>query len=265
MRNHLTLAFLAAGLTVAPATARALGEVPTIPDPSVYRLNLPVDIAVSAAAGLGALVPYLIQDHIVRLRCPCDRSEVPRWERFAIGNKSTAADVASDVTLGLAIAGPLALDVWQLGWTKPLLEDVVVFGEALLVNTALTTAVKFSVQRPLPRTYANDPAFLRQPGGYLSFFSGHTSTVVTALTVFAWTAHLRYGEMWWPWVVVAVGGVSVGLERIAAGKHFPSDVLVGAGAGLAVGTAVPLLHRRPGKPLFAIVAAPGGLGVAGAF
>ena len=30
--------------------------------------------------------------------------------------------------------------------------------------------------------------------------------------------------------------------RVAAGEHFPTDVIVGAAAGSAVGAAVPLLH-----------------------
>jgi membrane-associated phospholipid phosphatase len=56
-------------------------------------------------------------------------------------------------------------------------------------------------------------------------------------------------------------GAGVGLLRIAGGNHFPSDVVVGAATGVGVGTAVPLLHRR--RRALALVAAPGGLGLAG--
>ncbi|BDG06617.1 phosphatase PAP2 family protein [Anaeromyxobacter oryzae] len=262
---RLSLAIAVAAL-VAASPGAARGREPPGDDASVYRVDLPLDVAISGAAGLAALVPWLLEDRIIRLRCPCDPSEVPRWERFAIGNKSHAADVASNVTLGVAVGGPLVLDAARLGWTRPLLEDVTVFAEALLVNAALVTAVKYSVQRPIPLAYANDPQYVHEPGSYRAFYSGHTSGVVTALTAAAWTARFRYGETVWPWLAVAVGGVSVGLERIAGGNHFPSDVMVGAAAGLAVGTAVPLLHRRSRQaaPL-ALVPAPGGLGIAGRF
>ena len=33
------------------------------------------------------------------------------------------------------------------------------------------------------------------------------------------------------------------LCRVQAGQHFPSDVLVGSGIGVASGIAIPLLHR----------------------
>jgi membrane-associated phospholipid phosphatase len=36
----------------------------------------------------------------------------------------------------------------------------------------------------------------------------------------------------------------VAAERVAAGRHFYTDVAVGALAGAVVGTLVPLAHRR---------------------
>ena len=39
-------------------------------------------------------------------------------------------------------------------------------------------------------------------------------------------------------------GSSVAIERVADGRHFPSDVIVGAVMGTATGIAVPLLHAR---------------------
>ena len=61
---------------------------------------------------------------------------------------------------------------------------------------------------------------------------------------------------------VIAGGATTGLFRILAGKHFPTDVLVGAVAGTAVGITVPLLHRRREVSL---AIAPGGVSVLGTF
>ena len=47
------------------------------------------------------------------------------------------------------------------------------------------------------------------------------------------------------WTVLAfglTGSALIGASRIAAGGHFPSDVLVGYAVGAAVGIALPALH-----------------------
>jgi membrane-associated phospholipid phosphatase len=127
------------------------------------------------------------------------------------------------------------------------------------VNGALVTAAKYLVQRPLPRTYAGDPGLVNSPGGYRSFYSGHASTAAAALGVVAMTLRYRYDQKVWPWFVA--GGIEalIGFERVRAGRHFPSDVLVGALAGTAVGIAVPALHHRaPSIRLSALPLAGGG-------
>jgi membrane-associated phospholipid phosphatase len=103
---------------------------------------------------------------------------------------------------------------------------------------------KYTVQRPLPRTYAGDPTLLSRPGGYRSFYSGHVSVVFAALSVTAMTLEVRHHQHVWPWILAVAVGTMVAVERVAAGRHFYTDVAVGAVAGTAVGTLVPLAHRR---------------------
>jgi membrane-associated phospholipid phosphatase len=233
---------------------------------SVYRIHLALDGAVVAVSALASYLPWALEDRIIDLRCPCDRSEVPRWERFAIGLKSPAADLASNATVALAVLVPPAADLALSGLGEPWLEDAAVLAETLAVNGAIVTAAKYSVQRPIPLAYAGDPDYVRKGGSYRSFYSGHVSTVFAALTASAWTVRLRYGERVWPWIVTLVVGASVGVERVLGGNHFPSDVLVGAAAGMAVGTAVPLLHlRREASPPLALVASRRGLALVGRF
>jgi membrane-associated phospholipid phosphatase len=228
---------------------------------SVYRIDPALDGAVLAVSSLAFTLPWLLEDQIIDIRCPCDPSEVPDWERFAIGNESAAATFASNVTVALSVLVPPAAGLLHLGWSRAWVEDLVVFAEALAVNGALVTAVKYTVQRPIPLAYAGDPAWISEPGSYRAFYSGHVSTVFTALTAAAWTARLRSGERVWPWLLAAAVGASVAVERVAGGHHFPSDVIVGAAMGVAVGTAVPLLHARrdPGRPVRLV---PWGRGVA---
>jgi membrane-associated phospholipid phosphatase len=250
-----------AALLVAAAVA---ASAPAAADLTVYDVRPAVDLPLTAALLVGAGIPYLIPD-LITPRCPCDPHEVNRFDRWAIGHHSAAASTASDVTAALAVLVPPAADALRLGATSALAADLIVLGETLAVNSALVVAAKYATQRPLPLTYAGDPAYLEAQGGYRSFYSGHTSTVVAALTASAWTLRWRYGEQVWPWVVDGAAGASVGVERILAGRHFPTDVIVGAAAGFAVGTAVPWLHRRGGGPPLALAPAPGGAALVGWF
>jgi undecaprenyl-diphosphatase len=79
------------------------------------------------------------------------------------------------------------------------------------------------------------------------------------------TLRLRYGERVWPWLVMLAVGASVAIERVAYGYHFPTDVIAGSVAGLAIGVAVPLLHARTSIVALRVAPAPGGLSLAGGF
>ncbi|MDB4986000.1 MAG: phosphoesterase PA-phosphatase related [Myxococcaceae bacterium] len=223
---------------------------------SVYRVSLAVDLPVTAASGLAVLIPYALSQRLIRQRCPCDPGEVDRFDRRAIGNTSRAANLLSDVTVGLGIAVPAVLDALALGLSRPLFEDALVFTETLALNGALVTAAKYSVQRPLPRTYAGDRVLTHKPGGYRSFYSGHTSMIFSALSATAMTLRLRYGERYWPWLGTLLIGASVAVERVADGRHFPTDVMLGAAMGTLVGIAVPWLHARPDSFVHGMFATP---------
>ena len=257
----LALAAALGAVTGATPAARPRAAPPGDRARSVYRIDPSVDGLVLAVSGLAITLPWLLEDRIIDVRCPCDPSEVPRWERFAIDLESPGAAFASDVTVALSFLVPPAAALVHLGWSRAFLEDLVVFAETLAVNGALVTAAKYTVQRPIPLAYADDPAWVNEPGSYRAFYSGHASTAFAALTAAAWTIRFRFGECVWPWVATAVIGTSVAVERVAGGHHFPSDVIVGAAVGLAVGTAVPLLHLRrdPDRPVRLV---PWGRGVA---
>ncbi len=214
---------------------------------SVYHVSPAVDIPVTLGAGLAVALPYLQADRLIKPRCPCNPHEVNAFDRGAIGNKSPLAKSLSDVSVGIVLVAPLAFDAIDLGGLNDAwAEDALVFGETLAINGALVTLSKFLVQRPLPRTYAGDPSLIDRPEGYRSFYSGHTSLVFAGLSATAMTIRYRYGEQTWPWVLTGVLGTSVAIERVADGRHFPTDVLAGALMGTAVGVLVPALHKRGG-------------------
>jgi membrane-associated phospholipid phosphatase len=211
----------------------------------VYELHLAVDIPVTIAGGALTLARELFARRLVVFTCPCDPSGVNGADRWAIGYHNHA----------------------DLGLTRALAEDLAVFAETLAVDAALRNIVDFATARPRPLTYAGDPVFLRNPEGYLSFYAGHVATVVAALSAASYTVRRRYGEQVWPWIVTALVGASVAAERVAAGLHFPTDVVAGAAVGAANGVTIPWLHARRSRAPVPIALVPfgAGLGLVGAF
>jgi membrane-associated phospholipid phosphatase len=249
LHNAAAAATLAA-VTLATAPDAIAAEFEQDRASSIYRISPLVDGLVIAAGVLGGGLPYLWRDSLVDLDCPCDRNDVNAIDRRAIGNDSPFFTQASSVTLGLALAVPLVLDYFALDDRWVWLEDAVVFTEAVTTNIALTTAMKFGVQRPQPTVYdPGGPGNTDDPLKYLSFYSGHTSVVFAALSTASFTVGKRYDSWALPYVVTFVAGAGVGLQLVLSGGHFPTDVIAGAVAGTLVGTAVPWLHLRSERRL----------------
>ncbi len=254
-----------AGMVLAPASARADDEAPTPKE--VYQVRLVVDGPIIAVGALAGLLRYTLASRFIDRTCPCDPSVINRFDRGTVGNHSVTADRIADVTVGLALGLPPLLDLFDVGASKAFVEDITVMSETVMIAILFQQIANIGVQRPRPLTYAGDPDFVNTDEGYLSFYAGHVSTGVAAVTAAAYTMRLRHGERVWPWLVTAAVGGSLAIERIASGHHFPSDTLVGLATGISIGIAVPWLHARtPGLHL-ALIPVPSnrGLAIAGTF
>ncbi len=105
------------------------------------------------------------------------------------------------------------------------------FAQALIVNGAYTSILKYSVQRTRP-----------DASNTLSFPSGHSSTAFSLAAV----ANHHYG--WKVGVPAYVAASCIGLSRIERDRHYLSDVLAGATLGIVVGRTVSRLDGdRPAK------------------
>lgn len=142
-----------------------------------------------------------------------------------------------------------------------LIDDVLPVLETVAISQVLTQVVKFTVarQRPYVR-FATDSG-----GGVednVSFWSGHSALGFGITTSAGLIAHWR-GY----WTEPYIWGVGIGLSlateylRMAADKHYLSDVLVGGLAGVGAGLLVPRLMRRDLR----IVPVGNGAAVAGSF
>jgi len=128
-----------------------------------------VDGAVIGGASLAIALPYAFTAKLITPRCPCDPAEVNAFDRGAIGNHSDLADYLSTATVAAVIAGSIIYELLELGVSEPFAEDMIVLAEALAVNGALVTFAKYTVQRPIPRVYAEPPG---TAADYRSFLFG---------------------------------------------------------------------------------------------
>jgi len=242
----LATAFAAA---VAPAAAAAQdGRSP-------YHVHWVADASLTGAAAVAWVVPSLLTDQLVTPSCPCDASELNALDRGVAGIDRPGPALASDLLVGTLYPLGFALDALDVGshgeaftsWAQ----DAMVMAEALAINGALSALLKVAADRPRPLTYgkaADDPA-LHDRGNFVSFYSAHTAGAFAVGSSYAFTFAHRHPDSPARYAVYAAAlalGSTAGLLRVVSGRHFPTDVLVGAVAGSAIGLLVPWLHLRAG-------------------
>ncbi|HET7502365.1 MAG TPA: phosphatase PAP2 family protein [Kofleriaceae bacterium] len=231
-----------AAAIVCPLATPALAD-DVIPGHTVDR---PVDGAIIAGAlgaGLGlSLIPVRVPPTL--------------WARELFGDADGAvharfsprAAQISDGLLAATIAAPLT---YLVGDT---VEDadgdrLVLYGESLAVNLAVFEGAKHLVRRPRPYLYSTSPAVARYAAAqgddaYQSFYSAHAATAFCAATTGAYLAAVSAPRMVRriAWTGGFATAAAVANLRVRAGKHFYSDVVIGAAVGIAIGYAVPALH-----------------------
>jgi len=292
---------LAVALSLASSPAHlALGEVrelvvtQTPGTTQVYDLNhswLTDGVVTGIAGGLWLGSEFLFKHNLApaecRLLCERDPEGVStvnpidlgaRAVRWAPQNQRTAA-LISDAMVYLILPATVGGLQWYAasasGGTPGVWTDYLLILESAALAQVANQTVKFLVGRERP--YSNALTLeerLARAGDddLLSFYSGH-ATFSLALTVAAGTvAQLRgYKHAWLLWAVAVPLAATVPYFRMAADKHYLTDVLVGSLMGAAFGVAIPLIHGRanpqPGGAPAAVSfgAAPGGISISGTF
>lgn len=165
--------------------------------------------------------------------------------------------LVSDAMLGISYVGALALPI-----TLDVQDSVAMGGVewrssasmagAFVVGLAPPMIAKRSVCRERP--YRLDPANTLDEGedDYASFFSGHTASAGFASfgavsTVYAARGH-DPAALYIGYPLAAVWTGTMGALRVAAGKHYLSDVLLGGVSGAAAGILVPLAIDQTRAP-----------------
>ncbi len=115
---------------------------------SVYRIDPVVDGSVLGLASAGAVVPLFFESSLVHPHTLGDPRDINSIDRTVVGNHNPTVNILSDVTVALAIGVPVGLDLHTQGWNKELGEDFVVYAQVLAINSAVSNAARYSVQRP---------------------------------------------------------------------------------------------------------------------
>jgi membrane-associated phospholipid phosphatase len=237
------VAALATLLAARPAHA----TTPDAPPPGpAYQLSLALDLPILLIAG-GVAASYLVMGEGAPAYCAplCERSNVNAFDRWAAGDYDTTWQTVGDVTTGLTLAlVPVSLllgEKWRFA-----LNDAVVVAEAGLVTSAIQVTLSYAVGRPRPRVYGEEaPLDQRNDANAArSFFSGHVANGVAVTLVTAEALFRQRHPTLAVTVLVAglAGSALIGVARVGAGGHFPSDVVIGAAVGTGVGIAIPALH-----------------------
>lgn len=231
------------------------------PEPRELSVNPWVSGTLTTVGAAGWIGSELAKGSVVATQCRiCDRSgdvdtlngfdrgarDALKWDDTSTPN--AISNGVGFVAMPLLLFGGLAAVSAKDGAWRKIPEDLLVVAESVVLAADLNQAVKFAVQRERPFVHAlpaADRGATSAPSDNdLSFYSGHTTLAFSLATSAGMVASLR-GYSLAP-VVWAVGlpiAAFTGYLRIAADKHYLSDVLTGALMGSAFGIAIPWLHR----------------------
>jgi membrane-associated phospholipid phosphatase len=194
------------------------------------------DVASVTVASAMVIAPRLFNWGPSSSSCaPCDRNDVPGFDRWAIHTPIAGWSRGSDVLVIGMVLGAVADLARQRGGEAHLVAAL----QAGMWAEGLTELTKVAVARKRPVLYTSQaPDYADQAESLRSFPSGHTSGAFAVATSW-WLSRrdLTGSPGVTGWLAVA-GAVGMGAMRVAAGKHFPSDVLAGAALGVASGVVV---------------------------
>ena len=186
-----------------------------------------------------------------------DRSKLISIDRGAVSqtpdpNASRYSNVGLFAALSYSVIDPV-LSGFRESSVQAGLVDGIMYAESMSLTFAMTNIVKMAVRRPRPQAYIDAEAHKGDPNysnsvtdSSLSFFSGHAAETAAVGATATYLAFARSPRSARPWItLVLAAGLStfVSIERVRAGKHFPTDVIAGSIAGAGIGVIVPHLHR----------------------
>jgi membrane-associated phospholipid phosphatase len=250
--------------------APAPGEAPGTATPlALGTPRLTVDLAtagVVTGVELGLIgLSLAFKNQLTTTTCRwCEPPQFDRWVRDELrwGNTQAASrgSDAMQLLVPLAAVSTLWIQAAPHG-NREVVEDLVVLTESVSTGILATQVVKYAVGRLRPDAWARGT--IQSPDDCLSFWSGHASFAFSTAAAATQIARLR-GRPGWKWLGLATFSAAAltGYLRIAADRHWTTDVLASAVVGTTTGLVVPLLAFQPAdarRSPVTLAPAPGGL------
>ncbi len=188
------------------------------------------------------------------LWCNVDGFDLDVRNALVWGNTSVADTASGVIAFGVA---PLTAFVTlalasnhEGAYCKDFWSDALIVGEATVLAMDFNQITKYVARRERPFVYELSPSQKSKTpepdDNNLSFFSGHT-TATFALAAAAGTVATMRGYRWAPltWIAGGVLAFGTGYLRMAADKHWFTDVATGMVFGTASGILIPYALHRP--------------------
>jgi membrane-associated phospholipid phosphatase len=216
-----------------------------------YELKTAREVTLLSVGAVGTTTSILLRDKREPLSLEdmegFDISDVFGVDRLSDGNYRKGAQIASDVLLYTSFASPLTLLAFDETRADAGILGLILL-ETIAINETITGITKALVKRPRPYTYNREaPEEVRSMrGNTFSFFSGHTSysaalSFFTAKTISDYVDKSNVRTLAWTGAFLLPA--ATGYFRYRAGKHFPSDVIVGYVVGASLGYLIPHIHK----------------------
>lgn len=215
-----------------------------------YELSAGKELGIiGTAVGLSSISAYFnAKNDIITLNeiKALDANQVWKFDRWVTKQYNLKARKSSDIALFSSFLLPLTTLANENGKAEFGKVSLMTL-QTIVLNSSITNIVKVTAKRPRPYLYNQDVALqlkLRKADRY-SFFSGHTSTTA-AMSFLTAQMHTDFNDGKGNvaiWSIAAAIPTFTAIQRMRAGKHFLSDVLLGYLIGATVGILVPRIHR----------------------
>jgi len=177
-----------------------------------------------------------------------DKYKINFIDRWVVSNYSKESELLSDILLIYHAVMPLFL-ISQISDNDDIFNYIYMYSEVQIFNAGLNGLTKGLVRRNRPFMYNKSVPLDKKykKDGRLSFYSGHTSfSFVSAVFVSKMFSNLKINtdldNYVWGFNLITAG--LTGYLRVNSGKHFLSDVLVGAVVGSVIGYYLPEFRKK---------------------
>ncbi len=223
-----------------------------LPGQSPYEFNWRKEVTLlgvgTTTLSAGLLIHLQVKPYPEASIYRMNRSEVLSFDLLATYNISKKASNSSDYLVSGAYLTPLLFLPFRKSRSH-FGQISLLYAETMLLTKGITILTKRLVKRPRPFVF-NEHADLSDKLGLsarFSFFSGHTSISAASCFFTASVFEDFFPDSKWKpyiWGVAMTVPALTGYLRVAAGKHYPSDVVTGYIVGGLIGFIIPKWHKR---------------------